>query len=47
MDVLYSVCCGLDIHKRMISGCILAGREKEQRLFGTTTNDLLELADWI
>jgi transposase len=51
MDVKYERCCGLDIHKRSISACcILPGEQglrKEIRSFGTLTEDLLVLADWL
>jgi transposase len=51
MDVLYSKCCGLDVHKSSISACILlygSGRvQKEQRRFGAMTDDLLELSRWL
>lgn len=51
MEVMYARCCGLDVHKESISACALlveAGqREKQMRRFGTTTSDILQLADWL
>src|SRR6266498_2888011 len=52
MDVAYERCCGLDIHKRTVVACVVVpgidGRpEKEVRTFGTMTEDLLALADWL
>lgn len=52
MDVLHASCCGLDVHKKMIAACVLRcdknGRKrKEIRSFGTTTQSLLALADWL
>ena len=51
MEVLYDRCCGLDVHKETVAACILireTGRvRKEKRIFGTTTKELLELADWL
>ena len=51
MDVLHPRCCGLDVHKSSISACILlreAGRvQKHQRRFGTMTEELQELAEWL
>ena len=51
MDVLYRCCCGMDVHKDTIAACVLiweSGRaRKEQRVFGTTTQQLLELSDWL
>lgn len=51
MHVIYACCCGLDVHK-MIAACVLAcdegGRKrKEIRSFGTMTENLLTLADWL
>lgn len=52
MDVLLKNCCGVDVHKRVIVACLIyrgAGdrRHQEVRSFGTTTRELLELADWL
>lgn len=53
MEVLYSRCCGLDVHKASITACCrwldgVGGRaQKEIRRFGTYTSDLLELAQWL
>jgi hypothetical protein len=50
MDVLNPRCCGLDVHKRSTSACILlreAGRvQKHQRRFGAMTQGRRELAEW-
>ncbi len=52
MDVIHERCCGLDIHKRVVVACLIApgptGKPaKEVRSFGTMTDDLLRLADWL
>jgi len=52
MEVLYQVCCGLDVHKRTVAACLRrsgpkATRTEEIRTFGTTTRELLRLADWL
>jgi len=52
MEVLYPCCCGLDVHKKSITACVLWAGEKgksrlEKRRFGTFTQDLLRLADWL
>ena len=52
MDVLYERCCGLDIHKRTVVACLIVpgpgGQPaKEVRSFGTMTDELLQLADWL
>ena len=52
MEILYARCCGLDIHKRTVVACLFVpGAEgtptKEIRTFGTMTNDLLALSEWL
>jgi transposase len=52
MEVLYTCCCGLDVHKKSITACVLwaegKGRTgKEKRRYGTFTRELLQLADWL
>ena len=51
-EVLYERCCGLDVHKKQITACLITpgpdGRsQKEVRTFGTMTKDLLNLHDWL
>ena len=44
MEVVYTRCCGLDVHKKSISACILirenGKEEKFEKRFGTFTDDL-------
>jgi hypothetical protein len=52
MDVMYSCCCGLDVHKKTVAACLLTSTEgpepvKEIRTLRTMTADLLALADWL
>jgi transposase len=52
MDVVNVRCAGLDIHKKTIAACMIVpgpdGRpHKQVRSFGTMTDELLELADWL
>ena len=52
MQVLYPRCCGLDVHKRSITGCCLwftntRQRQEEKRQFGTQTAELRQLAAWL
>jgi transposase len=52
MEIIHRCCCGLDVHKKMIVACLIvldaAGqRQKETRVFGSMTKDILELADWL
>lgn len=52
MHVVYPYCCGLDVHKRSVTACLLRSEASDRshpeiRRFGTMTRDLLELADWL
>jgi transposase len=52
MEVLHRCCCGLDVHKRTVVACLIRPAEggrpaKELRTFGTMSEDLLALADWL
>jgi transposase len=52
MNAVLSICCGLDVHKKFVTACLLmtgaSGRvTKEQRQFGTTTTQVLELLAWL
>jgi transposase len=52
VDVVYPRCCGLDIHKKTIVACVIVPGSKAKprktiRSFGTMTDDLLELGDWL
>src|SRR5467141_1668211 len=52
MEVVYPCCCGLDVHKKSITACVLWAEakgksRKEKKRFGTFTHDLLQLADWL
>jgi transposase len=52
MQVLYTHCAGLDIHKKSVVACRLrlgpdGAPEQETRTFGTMTEDLLALLDWL
>lgn len=47
MEVLYPVCCGLDVHAKTVVACLTAHGRKTKRTFGTMTEQLLTLADWL
>lgn len=52
MEVLFARCAGIDIHKRAAVVCRVTpasggGWCRETRTFGTTTDDLLALSDWL
>jgi hypothetical protein len=52
VDVVHARCCGLDIHKKLVVACLITPGQgttpqKEIRTFGTMTDDLLALGDWL
>jgi transposase len=52
MDVLYPVCAGLDVHKKLVVACVCSSHavghlRKEVRTFSTMTVDILALAAWL
>jgi len=52
MEPIYERCCGLDIHKRTVVACVIVpgadGQPRKAiRTFGSMTDDLLLLGDWL
>ena len=52
MEVTYTHCAGLDVHKKTVVACCLVPGEqgeivKEIRTFSTMTGDLLKMGDWL
>jgi transposase len=48
MKVVHEICCGIDVHAKMLVACLLkADGKKEIRSFSTMTDDLLRLRDWL
>lgn len=52
MEKVYERRCGLDVHKKTVVACLRtpgprSRRTSEVRTFGTTTPELLALADWL
>ena len=52
MEIVYLVCAGLDVHQKTVVACVrrrdARGNTRSQtRTFGTTTDTLLELSDWL
>lgn len=47
MDVVYSRCCGLDVHKKNVVACVITPEGKEIRTFLTMTDELINMVDWI
>jgi hypothetical protein len=47
VEVVYTHCCGLDIHKKRVVACLITPEQKEIRSFGMMTADLWALAEWL
>ena len=52
MEILYTNCAGLDVHKQTVKVCLLTRTSdgqfhKEFRTYLTTTEELLQLGDWL
>jgi transposase len=47
MEIIYSICCGLDVHAKTVVACLVRHGQKEIRTFSTMTDDLLRLSDWL
>lgn len=52
MQVVYTHCAGLDVHKKTVTACVIIPSEKggwkrETRTFETHTNSLLSMLDWL
>jgi transposase len=52
MHVVFSRCCGMDVHKKMLVACVLLTQEdgsvqRQVRTFSTMTAELLACLDWL
>jgi transposase len=52
MEILYTNCAGLDVHKKTVKVCLLihmsdGKMHKEFPTYFTTTEELLKLCDWL
>jgi transposase len=52
ISVVHSICCGLDVHKNMVSACIIITEADGQQSFvvkefSTFTDDLFRLKQWL
>ncbi len=50
MEIVHSRCCGLDVHKRSISACVMIREQgklaKSERRFGTFTREPRSPSSW-
>lgn len=47
MRVVHERCAGLDVHKNSVVVCAITGERQEVRTFGTMTQNLLSLVQWL
>jgi transposase len=52
MEVKHERCCGIDVHKKSVTACVIAAGpdgqpKKETRSFGTMSDELMELSRWL
>ncbi len=47
MKILYERCCGIDVHKKTVVACVITPAGRQTKSFGTMTDELLALADWL
>ncbi len=47
MEIMYSRCCGLDVHAKTVVACLCVEGKKQIRTFSTMTEDLLHLVHWL
>jgi transposase len=52
LSVVHGICCGLDVHKREISACVVetgsdGSTQSHLKQFGTFTHELVRLRDWL
>lgn len=47
MEVVYERCAGLDVHRDTVVASVIIPEGRELRTFGTVTDELLALADWL
>lgn len=47
MEVVCPRCCGLDVHKKAVTACVITPEDRSIRTFGTMTNELMRLRQWL
>ena len=52
LEIVLTSCCGLDVHKKTVTACVLTpgerrGTHREIRTFETMADTLAQLADWL
>jgi len=47
MEIVYHICCGIDVHARFLVACLLGDGKQVTRRFSTMTCDLVKLREWL
>ena len=47
VGVIHSRCAGVDVHKRRVVVCVITPEGRWTRTYGTTTGELMALAEWL
>lgn len=52
METIFERCCGIDVHKKTLTACIMVGKgnrlkKKDIRTYSTMTGDIEQLRDWL
>jgi len=47
VELYYERCCGLDVHKKLVTACFRDGSKQEVREFGATSKELRALSVWL
>jgi len=47
MEILYKICCGVDVHKKVLVACLNISGKREIKSFGATTKEIHQLCDWL
>ena len=47
MRIIHDKVAGVDVHKKMVVGCIITPERREIRSFSTVTRGLEELKEWL
>lgn len=48
MDVIYKVCCGIDVHKNKLVACLkIKGKKNVIKEYSGQTEDIKSMANWL
>ena len=47
MRVVYERCCGLDVHKKSVTACVITPEAQQTRTFKTMVKGIIEMGEWL